>query len=79
MGTLLLYNNYLAKDAGTEADCSLFKVDISTGRTSGKKENKDSYLCGKRGSMAVFAAAVQKYSLSERDQVSVLIDSFSKI
>lgn len=79
MGTLLLYKNYLAKDAGTEADCSLFKVDIGTGRTSRKKENKDSYLCGKRGSTAVFAAALQKCLLSERDQVSVLIDRFSKI
>lgn len=79
MGTLLLSKNYLAKDAGTEADCSVFKVDISMGRTNGKKENKDSYLCGKRGSTAMFAAALQKYLLSERDQVSVLIDRFSKI
>lgn len=79
METLLLCNNYRAKYAETEADCSLFKVDISTGRTSGKKENKDSYLCGKRGSTAMFAVALQKYLLSERDKVSVLIDRFSKI
>jgi len=55
--TLFLYNGPLVKYSKAGADHSLFKVDISTGRTSRKKENNDIYLCGKRGSSAISTVA----------------------
>lgn len=43
MKTLLLYSDLLARYLETGTDCSLFKVNIDRGRTSGKKE-KQRYL-----------------------------------
>lgn len=43
MKTLFLYSDLLARYLETGTDCSLFKVNIDRGRTSGKKE-KQRYL-----------------------------------
>lgn len=57
MNILLLYSDLLARYLETGIDCSLFKVNIDGEEQVERKKNKDIYLCGKRGSSAVFTVA----------------------